>query len=130
MAVTLPPVVVTPAPTPEIVPVSRPVPLTQEIKKEYLSRLGNAADYSWVTGQLFYVHAGGGLWVVRYAPVDREDHYGGSVVLAAATNMDRCHEGDLVTVHGEILNEGRATKYLGGPLYRGTSVEVVAHQEP
>jgi hypothetical protein len=100
-----------------------------EVKKEYLKRLANAEDYSWVTGQLFYIHAGGGLWVVRYAPIDQEDRYGGSVVLAAAASMKDCREGDLVTVHGEILNEGRATKYLGGPLYRSTSIEVIEHAE-
>jgi hypothetical protein len=101
-----------------------------EIKKEYLPRLAKADDYSWVTGQLFYIHAEGGLWVVRYAPVDQEDRYGGSVVLAAATGMNSCREGDLVTVHGEILNEGRASKHLGGPLYRASSLELVVRSAP
>ena len=95
-----------------------------EISKEYLPRVGNAPDYSWVTGQLFYIHAESGLWVVRYAPLDREDRYGGSFVLAPAVNMDGFREGDLVTVHGDMLIEGRATKYLGGPLYRAMSVKL------
>jgi hypothetical protein len=93
-----------------------------EIAKEYLDKVGNAPDYSWVTGQLFYVHADGGLWVVRYAPVDKEDRYGGSVVLGAAASMENFQEGDLVTVHGEILSPARASKYLGGPLYRALEV--------
>jgi hypothetical protein len=100
-----------------------------EIKPEYLGRLGQAADYTWVTGQLYYIHADGGLWVVRYAPVDREDRYGGSVVLTAATHMGDYREGDLITVRGEILNEGRASKRLGGPLYRANSLEMVARSE-
>jgi hypothetical protein len=100
------------------------LPPPMEIKKEYLDRVGNAPDYSWVTGQLFYVHAGDGLWVVRYAPIDREDRYGGSIVLAAVTCMDSFQDGDLVTVRGEILNEGRAVKHLGGPLYRATDVSL------
>lgn len=100
-----------------------------EIKPEYLGRLGQAADYTWVTGQLYFIHADGGLWVVRYAPVDREDRYGGSVVLAAATHMGDYREGDLITVHGEVLDEGRASKYLGGPLYRANSLEMVARSE-
>jgi hypothetical protein len=94
----------------------------RDIKKEYLPRVANAADYTWVRGQLHYVHADRGLWVVRYASVDREDRYGGSIVLAAAADMSGFQEGDLVTVHGEILNNGRASKYLGGPLYRALTV--------
>src|SRR5207244_3035467 len=97
-----------------------------EIAKEYLSKIANADDYSWVTGQLFYIHihSDQGLWFVRYAPVDKEDRYGGSVVLAPATSMANFREGDLVTVHGEILNQGRASRYLGGPLCRALAVEV------
>jgi hypothetical protein len=103
-----------------------PAHKAMEIAKEYVERVANAADYSWITGQLFYVHihADQGLWVVRYAPVDKEDRYGGSVVLASAISMAGFREGDLVTVHGEILNQGRASRYLGGPLYRGLSVEL------
>jgi hypothetical protein len=97
-----------------------------EIAKEYLDKVANADDYSWVTGQLFYIHihADQGLWVVRYAPVDKEDRYGGSVVLAPALSMSGFREGDLVTVHGEVLDQGRASRYLGGPLYRGLAVDL------
>jgi hypothetical protein len=132
----MPTLVVTPAPAYPTVP-TRPVartsapPAPMEIAKEFLDKVANAPDYSWVTGQLFYVHAEGGLWVVRYAPVDREDRYGGSVVLAAAVDMNGFQEGDLVTVHGEILNPGRASKYLGGPLYRtlGISLNERRHEK-
>jgi hypothetical protein len=113
-----------PMPAVKTVDIRRPSPST-EINKEYLDRVGNAPDYSWVTGELFYIHADKGLWVVRYAPVDREDRYGGSVVLAPATSMDAFQEGDLVTVQGEMLYEGRASKYLGGPLYRSLGVSLV-----
>ncbi len=113
-----------PPPQPTVKPVALTPPPPQEIRKEYFPRLGNDPEYRWVTGQLFYIHAESGLWVVRYAPVDREDRYGGSVVLAPAVNMDGFQEGDLVTVRGEILNEGRAYKYLGGPLYRGLEVHL------
>ena len=89
-----------------------------EISKEYLPRVGHNADYTHITGQLFFVHADKGLWVVRYAPVDREDRYGGSVVLSPVINMDTYQDGDLVTINGDILNDGRATRYLGGPAYR------------
>jgi hypothetical protein len=124
-------------PAASIQPVStiptRPVQApAMEISKEYLNRVANADDYSWFTGQLFYIHVHGdqGLWVVRYAPVDKEDRYGGSVVLAPAASMANFREGDLVTVHGEILNEGRGSRYLGGPLYRALAVELRERARP
>ncbi len=103
-----------------------------EIAREYLHKVANADDYSWVTGQLFYIHihADQGLWLVRYAPVDNEDRYGGSVVLASAASMANFREGDLVTVHGEILNQGRGSRYLGGPLYRALAVELRERARP
>jgi hypothetical protein len=102
----------------------------QVVKKELVDKIGHADDYSWVTGQLFYVHAGGGMWVLRYAGVDEEDNYGGSVVLTSAVNMRNFREGDLVSVTGEVLKDGRASKHLGGPLYRATSVNMVERCDP
>ncbi len=52
------------------------------VRKSYAGKFGHELDYSWITGQLFYIHADGGLWVLRYAGVDSEDRFGGSVVLA------------------------------------------------
>lgn len=100
------------------------------IKKEYMSKVGHDEDYRCVTGQLFHVHSDGGLWVVRYAPIDQEDRFGGSVVLAPATSLQDVREGDLVRVHGEILTEGRASKHLGGPLYRALTVELMERSNP
>jgi hypothetical protein len=117
-------------PAPRVTSVPGPLPAAtgsvSEINPNYLHRLAKAEDYTWVTGQLYYIHADGGLWVVRYAPVDSEDRYGGSVVLTAAINMRDYREGDLITVRGEVLNEGRASKFLGGPLYRVNSLEMIA----
>jgi hypothetical protein len=95
-----------------------------ELDRRYESRVGRAADYSWVTGQLFYVHADGGLWVLRYAPLWKEDPNGGSVILNRDRQMDSYREGDLVKVHGEILNQ-KGSIFLGGPLYRTDSIELV-----
>jgi hypothetical protein len=101
-------------------------PAGPDIALTYLNRSSCSADYSRVTGQLSYVHTGGGLWVVRYAPIDGEDRYGGSVVLAPVVSMDSYKEGDLVSVTGEVLNDGqRTSKFLGGPLYRTTSVTLL-----
>jgi hypothetical protein len=120
-----------PVEPPPVVRVSEPPPPPpvdtprEIIKPEYLPLIGSAADYSWVTGQLIYTHVDGGTWVVRYAPVENEDRYGGSVVLANSVSMTDYREGDLVKVNGEILHEGRANIYLGGPLYRPASVSLV-----
>jgi hypothetical protein len=70
------------------------------------------------------------MWVVRYAPIDHEDRFGGSVVLASAVSMRNFREGDLVCVSGEILNEGRASRYLGGPLYRAATIDLIERADP
>lgn len=95
-----------------------------ELTRRYDSRGNHAADYSWVTGQLFYVHADGGLWLLRYAPLAEEDPNGGSIVLARDLSMDNYREGDLVTVHGKVINE-HASKFLGGPLYRAETIQLI-----
>jgi len=95
-----------------------------ELSRRYESRAGCAPDYSWLTGQLFYVHADGGLWVVRYAPLSTEDANGGGVVLARDLNMESYRDGDLVTIHGQLLGQ-KSSIFLGGPLYRGKTIELV-----
>src|SRR5262245_36627083 len=98
----------------------------QVLNSKYVEKVGHEEDYSWVTGQLYYVHASSsGYWVVRYATVDTEDKFGGAVVLAPAVNMKNYREGDLVSVKGEVINNGRANKHLGGPLYRATSIDMI-----
>ena len=123
------------APALEVTPVTSPKANDSETKspfelnRRYESRVDRAPDYSWITGQLFFVHADGGLWVLRYAPLDTEDRNGGGVILARDRSMDSYREGDLVTVRGEILQE-RASRYLGAPLYRTSSILLVERGEP
>jgi hypothetical protein len=114
----------TSVPAPNMMPEPELV-TTSGLRKEYVYHIGHSEDYSWVTGQLYFIRAGKGLWVVRYATADTEDKYGGGVVLAPAVNMKNFREGDLVSVQGEILDEGRASKNLGGPLYRASHVELI-----
>lgn len=83
-----------------------------------------AADYSSMTGRLSYVHADGGLWVLRYAPLDKEDLHGGSVVLLQDRRLDSYREGDLVQVKGEIL-AAKASTRLAAPLYRFNAIQLV-----
>jgi hypothetical protein len=95
-----------------------------ELSPRYESRAGHAPDYSWLTGQLFYVHADGGLWVLRYAPLSTEDSNGGGVVLARDLRMDSYRDGDFVTIHGQLLGQ-KSSIFLGGPLYQGKSIELI-----
>src|SRR5207248_1130474 len=81
-------------------------------------------DYSKLTGQLFFVHTDGGRWVLRYAPISTEDKFGGSVVLSREANMKTFHEGDFVSVEGEVLAE-KTNLRLGGALYRASKINLV-----
>jgi hypothetical protein len=95
-----------------------------ELDRRLDQRVARAADYSHLTGQLSYVHADGGLWVLRYAPLAQEDAHGGSVVLARDHRMDSYREGDLVTVEGQVLKQ-RGSAHLGGPLYQIRTISLV-----
>ena len=86
--------------------------------------MAHADDYSWVQGTLYRVHVRGGVWVVRYASLDVTDRFGGSLVLARDHRIDDLHEGDLVRVQGELLND-RSSVFLGGPLYRVLDVTLL-----
>ena len=83
---------------------------------------GHANDYSWLVGRLQRVHMQGGRWKIRYAPLDKEDRWGGSVVLAPDIRLDRYEDGDDIYVEGEILSS-RASLYIAGPLYRIQTVK-------
>jgi len=94
-----------------------------ELNRRYESRVMHAPDFSSLTGQLFFVHADGGYWVLRYAPLWKEDSNGGSIVLARDIRMDTFHEGDLVSVRGEVLDR-HSSVFLGGPLYRVSAIQL------
>jgi hypothetical protein len=113
----------------DLVPTSSKVEETEsqhpfELSRRYESRVERATDYSSITGQLFFVHADGGLWVLRYAPVGQEDQHGGGIILARNLAMESYREGDLVTVHGAILKE-KGSMHLGAPLYRANEIQLV-----
>jgi hypothetical protein len=85
----------------------------------------HAENYSWVQGELHYVHVRGGMWIVRYLPLDQFDRNGGSVVLAADAKLDTFREGDVVRISGEIIRD-RSESSLGGPLYRLRTIKLVS----
>jgi hypothetical protein len=95
------------------------------VKGDYQKQLGAPEDYSWITGQLYYLLADGGRWVVRYASVDTVDRFGGSVVLAPNTSMKNFRDGDLVCIHGAIIDNTRGNRTLGGALYRVDHIDLI-----
>ncbi len=113
-------------------PLPNPKPLTIEtegrnpfeLDRRYEKRAGRAADCSKVTGQLYFAHADGGVWVLRYASLSTEDSYGGSVVLARDRSMNGFREGDLVTVEGQVL-QAKWSRHLGGALYQIRTISLV-----
>src|SRR5205823_4031776 len=52
-----------------------------EIARAHIEGAAARSDYCQLTGRLCFVHTEGGVWVLRYASEDREDRFGGSVVL-------------------------------------------------
>lgn len=96
-----------------------------ELARRYeLSATAHSADFSKLTGQLSYVHADGGIWVLRYAPLSQEDANGGSVILARDRVMSNYKEGDIVTVEGRVISQRGSTR-LGGPLYQVREMRLV-----
>src|SRR5262249_18838611 len=88
-------------------------------------KVGHEQDYSWITGQLTYVRADGGRWVLRYGHPEENDKYGGAVTLAPTVEMRNYRDGDLVCVFGQVIDEGRSSRSLSSPLYRVNSISMV-----
>jgi hypothetical protein len=95
-----------------------------DLARRYEGKAFASPDYSKLTGQLFFVHTDGGVWVVRYAPISQEDRYGGSVVLARDVDMSDYQDGDLISVQGEVL-ANKVNLPLGGALYRASKTSLV-----
>ncbi len=64
---------------------------------------GHAPDYSWLVGELQFLHVRN-VWKVRYASLEDEDRYGGSVTLVDAGTMTGFKDGQLVRVEGQMVN--------------------------
>jgi hypothetical protein len=120
---------VAPTPAPSV-PVMASDAVVPQVGKKYQEKVGCAPDYSWVTGQLFYVHADGGRWVIRYTAVDEQDKFGGSIVLAPGTDMRNYREGDLVSVNGKVLSDARTSAHLPGALYQAANISLIERADP
>jgi hypothetical protein len=98
----------------EVIPAKQVI---AEPERNEIPEYAHAQDYSWLVGQLQRVHSPQHQWKIRYAALDENEQWGGSMILAPDARLDQCKDGDMVYVEGEILSE-RPSLYLSGPLYR------------
>lgn len=79
-------------------------------------------DYRWVQGELQFVYTRN-AWRLRYASVDEEDRYGGSVTLIEVGSMNNFSSGQFVRVEGCVVNPESKEP---SPAYRVSSIQPVA----
>ena len=72
-------------------------------------------NYTSLKGELQYLH-GANVWNLRYASVDEEDRFGGSVTLVEMSRQSSLQSGQMVEVHGEVLDQ--ESKPLGGQSFK------------
>ncbi len=97
----------------KVIPARKPI-AQPEPEPIQVPEYAHAQDYRWLVGQLQRVHSPQHQWKIRYAALDEDDEWGGSMVLSQDARLDRCKDGDMVYVEGEILN-ARPSLYLSGP---------------
>jgi len=105
--------------TAQVIPIATnaiPSNRTNAISPRFVNKVGQPGDYSWITGQL---EVRGGQYILHYATPDTVDRHGGSIVLATDASMSSLRNGDLVSVHGSVVQNGRST------IYRAQSVDLV-----
>jgi hypothetical protein len=94
------------------------------VDKKFQEKVGAAEDYSFITGQLAYVHTGAGdVWLLRYGTTDQVDKYAGNVILAPGLDMRNYREGDVVSVEGALVPDQ-------GALYRAKTMTMIVRLEP
>ncbi len=64
---------------------------------------GHAEDYSWLAGKLQYSRFNKS-WRLRFASVDEEDRYGGSVTIVDDLRLAGLKDGQMVRVEGQLVN--------------------------
>ena len=81
----------------------------------------HSSDYRWLLGVIQKVNTPVAMTKVRYARLDEQDAWGGSMVLAEDVRNDQFEDGDVVYVEGQILAD-RPSLYVSGPLYRANVI--------
>lgn len=87
---------------------------------KFVNKVGHEDDFSWITGQLGQV---GGRWTIHYATPETVDRYHGTLVLAGSVDMSSYQVGDLVSVHGGVI---QTTTH--GPAYLIQNINLIEHK--
>jgi hypothetical protein len=82
---------------------------------------GCALDHSWLVGELQYVEVRN-VWRLRYASVEDEDRYGGSVTLSDTGSLTGLRSGERVRVEGQLVD---AESREPSPAYRVRTLQRV-----
>jgi hypothetical protein len=77
-----------------------------------------AKDYGWLRGRVEYSRLSK-AWRLRYASVDEDDRYGGSVTLGEGSHLRSLKDGDLVEVRGRLADPAADS---ASPLYQVESL--------
>lgn len=86
------------------------------------SCFAHAQDYGWLSGQLQHLRTKE-CWRLRYASVDEDDPYGGSVTLVDSNGLlSSCQDGQYVRISGRLLN---AADRSIAPEYKVDSLQVL-----
>ncbi len=103
-------------------PKMEPAPRRSFVDITAHSCFGHGQDYGWLTGQLQHLRAKE-CWRLRFASVDEDDPYGGSVTRVDGNGLlANCKDGQYVRVTGRLLN---ASDRSIAPDYQLDSLQVV-----
>lgn len=93
-----------------------PRQVRKTVRKPYLR--DSSGQYAWLRGIVSRDPHGAG-WRLKYSddPLDRDDQYGGEIVLIGHKRLDLLVDGDVVLVYGEVADAD------GSPVYRVQSVD-------
>lgn len=90
------------------------------LNDRYMSRLGHAADYSSITGQL---RIADGVYKLYYAAPDRADRMGGVLALEMKGDLSPLRNGDLVDARGNLF-----TRRDGSVVYRPDVIRILERE--
>ncbi len=105
-------------PATESKPVVKQIPAQLEATEP---AFGHSSDYRWLLGVVQKINTPVSMTKVRYARLDEQDAWGGSMVLADDIRLDEFEDGDVVYIEGQILAD-RPSLYVSGPLYRSNVI--------
>jgi hypothetical protein len=95
--------------SPPVLTVARPSNRPNHISPRFTDKVGQPGDYSWITGQL---EVRNGAYIIHYATPETVDQHNGSLQLAVdAKALGNVRNGDLVSVHGNVVQQSGRTLY-------------------